>query len=202
MTRFTHFKLLCFKPNMQLIKRSRNAIIRESNKARDWDGGFISSSSGRCLCLSSPDRKRHARRFTLCAAWNDSHTKQRRASCWAAVFHCGGLEKYLQPPPHPPPLPHNSDAGSVCVITPASNEGVQRDLPHTGVQQSCVLDSHRCSRTPDPPLHSPVQPFLLVFHYFAFYMKDSWRLMSKRFFLSGLSRGAVSTPKGTIRSNI
>lgn len=117
--------------------------------------------------------ERDMRDVLLSALPGMTHTQSRDGRAAVLLCCCFSLWRSGEISSTPPqPLLHNSETGSVRVITPASNEGVQQDLPHTGVQQSCVLDSHRCSRTPDPPLHSPMQIFLLIFHYFAFFMKD------------------------------
>lgn len=194
MKRFIHFKLLCFKPNMQLIKRSRNAIICKSNKA--GLGRWFYLILQRQMSVSFQTERDMWDVLLSALPGSLTHTQSRDGRAAELLFFTVEVWRNIFKPPQP--LLHNSDTGSVRVITPASNEGVQQDLPDTGVQQSCVLDSHRCSRTPDPPLRSPMQPFLLISHYFAFYMKDGWRLMSKRFFLSGfgLSCGAVRHQRG------
>lgn len=119
--------------------------------------------------------ERDMRDVLLSALPGMTHTQSRDGRAAVLLFFTVEVWRNISnpSPPAPPNLLHNSKTGSVRVITPASNEGVQQELPHTGVQQSCVLDSHRCSRTPDPPLHSPVQIFVLIFHYFAFFLNDS-----------------------------
>lgn len=168
MKRFIHFKLLCFKPNMQLIKRRRNAIICESNKAGLGRWFYLIFQWQMSVSFQT---ERDMRDVLLSALPGMTHTQSRDGRAAELLFFTVEVWRNIFNPLRP--LFHNSVTGSVRVITPASNEGGQRDLPDTGVQQSCVLDSRRCPRTPDPPLHSPVQPFLLICHYFSFYMNDS-----------------------------
>lgn len=119
MKRFIHFKLLCFKPNMQLIKRSRNGIIRESNKV----------GLGLCFYLIfqrqmsvSFQTERDMRDVLLSALPGMTHTQSRDGQAAERLFFTMEVWRNIFNSP-PQPILHNSDTGSVRVITPASMKG-------------------------------------------------------------------------------